>query len=219
MADNDALLRRIGALEARLASMEDRDAIQRLQNIYGYYIDNRLWRELADLFADDSPSMEIGRRGNYIGKDRIFRFLRDVLGGGRRGLLKHEIINHIQLQMVLTIEPDGQSAKARCRAIVQGNSPPGSGKMLWAEGVYENAYVKEGGTWKIKRLWWVPTFCTQMDGFDKAVFETGPANTEFPPDGPSYPSDDALGRSFPPFHYPHPLTGRTGSAPSDGQED
>ncbi|KQN08598.1 hypothetical protein ASE85_16850 [Sphingobium sp. Leaf26] len=218
MADNDALLRRIGELESRLAAIEDRDAIHRLQNIYGYYIDNRLWRELADLFAEERPSMEIGRRGNYIGKERIFRFLRDVLGGGRTGLLKHEIINHIQLQMVLTIDPGGQSAKARCRAIVQGNSPPGSGKMLWAEGLYENAYVKEADVWKIKRLWWVPTFYTQMDGFDKAVFETGPASTEFPPDGPSYPSDDALGRSFPPFHYPHPITDCEGASPSSGQE-
>jgi hypothetical protein len=219
MADEFALHRRIGELEERLALMEDRDAIQRLQNIYGYYIDNRMWRELADLFADENPSIEIGQRGNYIGKDRIYHFLRDVLGGGRWGLLKHEIINHIQLQMVLTVAEDRQSAKARCRAIVQGNSPPGSGKMLWAEGVYENEYAKEGGAWKIKRLWWVPTFYTLMDGFDKAVFQTAPASTEFPPDKPSFLSDEALGRSFPPFHYSHPFTGREVPSPSVKQED
>jgi hypothetical protein len=218
MADEFALLRRIDALEERLALMEDRDEIQRLQNMYGYYIDNRLWRELADLFADEGASMEIGQRGDYIGKERIHRFLVDVLGGGRTGLLQHEIINHIQLQMVLTVADDGQSAKARCRAIVQGNSPPGSGKMLWAEGIYENEYIKEDGAWKIRRLWWVPTFYTLMDGFDKAVFQSAPASTEYPPDGPSFPSDDALGRSFPPFHYRHPFTGREVSSPSARQE-
>jgi len=218
MADEHALLRRIEELADRLALVEDRDAIQRLQNIYGYYIDNRMWRELADLFADQDASIEIGRRGNYIGKERIFRFLRDVLGGGRWGLLKHEIINHIQLQMVLTIAEDRQSARARCRAIVQGNSPPGSGKMLWAEGLYENEYVKEAGAWKIKRLWWVPTFYTLMDGFDKAVFQTAPASADFPPDAPSFPADDALGRSFPPFHYDHPLTGLAVASPSSKQE-
>lgn len=218
MADESALLRRIVELEERLERMADREAIQRLQNIYGYYIDNRMWGELADLFADDGASMEIGQRGNYIGKARIFRFLRDVLGGGRWGLLKHEIINHIQLQMVLTLDDDGRSAKARCRAIVQGNSPPGSGKMLWAEGVYENEYVKEGDAWKIRRLWWVPTFYTQIDGFDKAVFQTAPASMEFPPDEPSLPSDEALGRSFPPFHYSHPLTGREVPSPSAEQQ-
>jgi len=219
MADEHALLRRIEELADRLALVEDRDAIQRLQNIYGYYIDNRMWRELADLFADQGASIEIGQRGNYIGKERIFRFLRDVLGGGRWGLLKHEIINHIQLQMVLTIAEDRQSARARCRAIVQGNSPPGSGKMLWAEGLYENEYVKEGGAWKIKRLWWVPTFYTLMDGFDKAVFQTAPASADFPPDAPSFPADDALGRSFPPFHYDHPLTGLAVASPSARQAD
>lgn len=98
MAVNDnVLVDKIQILERRLARMEDRDSIQRLQNMYGYYIDNRMWRALADLFADEAPSIEIGRRGNYVGKERIYMFLRDVLGGGRRGLLKHEIINHIQL--------------------------------------------------------------------------------------------------------------------------
>jgi hypothetical protein len=218
MADSQGLLGKIEVLEDRLARMEDRDAIQRLQNVYGYYIDNRMWRELADLFADEGASMEIGRRGNYLGKERIHRFLRDVLGGGRWGLLKHEIINHIQLQMVLSLADDRQTARARCRAIVQGNSPPGSGKMLWAEGIYENEYVKEDGDWKIRRLWWVPTFYTQMEGFDKAVFETGPASTEFPPDAPSFPTEEALGRSFPPFHYRHPMTGQVVSAPLAREE-
>jgi hypothetical protein len=207
MASNETLLRKIDALQERLALMEDRDAIQRLQNIYGFYIDNRMWAEMAELFVETGASMEIGRRGNYIGKDRIHRFLLDVLGGGRWGLLKDEIINHIQMQMVLTVAEDRQSAKARCRAIVQGNSPPGSGKMLWAEGIYENEYVKEDGAWKIKRLWWVPTFYTQMDGFDTAVFQTGPESAAFPPDARSQPQEPALGRSFPPFHYRHPFTG------------
>jgi hypothetical protein len=217
-ADQDALSRRIAELEERLSMMEDRDAIQRLQNIYGFYIDNRMWRELADLFAENGASIEIGRRGNYIGKERIYHFLRDVLGGGRWGLLKNEIINHIQLQMVLSVADDRQSAKGRCRAIVQGNSPPGTGKMLWAEGLYENQYVKEGGAWKIGRLWWVPTFYTLMDGFDQAVFQSAPESADFPPDAPSAPSDEALGRSFPPFHYDHPFSGRAVPAPSAKQE-
>lgn len=218
MADENMLVRRVAELEERLALMEDRDAIQRLQNMYGFYIDNRMWPELAELFAEDGASIEIGRRGNYIGKERIYRFLEDVLGGGRWGLLKDEIINHIQLQMVLTLADDRQSAKARCRAIVQGNSPPGSGKMLWSEGLYENEYVKEDGAWKIKRLWWVPTFYTLMDGFDQAVFQTAPESADFPPDEPSQPQDEALGRAFPPFHYRHPFTGLEVPSPSAKQK-
>lgn len=214
MGDISTVLDRVSALEARLARVEDRDAIERLQNQYGFYIDNRMWDEMLALFADESPSIEIGQRGNYVGKLRIGGFLTDILGGGRWGLLKDEIIHHIQLQMVVTVADDGLSARMRSRALVQGNSPPGSGKMLLAEGVYENEYVKEGGIWKIKRLWWIPTYYFQVAGFDAAVFDSGPASVNFPPDTPSAPIDEGLGRRFPPFHYAHPMTGAAVPAPS-----
>jgi SnoaL-like domain len=206
----------IAALEARLAAVEDNMAITRLQNQYGYYIDNRMWRELADLFTDSAPEMEIGQRGNYVGKERIHTFLQEVLGQGRWGLMKDEIIHHIQLQMVITVSDDRRTAKARSRALVQGNSPPGSGKLLMAEGVYENDYVREADIWMIKRLWWVPTYYFEVAGFDGAVFDSGPPSDSFPPDAPSFPRDEALGRRFPPFHYDHPFTGARVGSPSGG---
>ncbi len=220
MAIGDDLAQTLAGLEHRLGVVEDRDAIERLQYQYGYYIDNRMWDEMTALFCDDAPSMEIGQRGRYSGKDRIHRFLRDVLGGGRWGLLKDEIIHHIQLQMLTTVSDDRQQAQCRSRALVQGNSPPGSGKMLLAEGLYENDEVKEGGQWKIKRLWWVPTYYFQVAGFDGAVFDSGPASTDFPPDAPpSIPVDAALGRRFLPFHYDHPFTGETVPAPTADRPD
>jgi len=209
----ESLLQHIAALEHRLGLVEDREAIERLQCQYGFYLDNRMWQEVGDLFAGHDASIEIGRRGNYVGKERIHRFLHDVLGQGRWGLLKDEIINHIQLQMVTTVAPDRLTAKTRSRAIVQGNSPPGTGSLLWAEGIYENEYVKEAGVWKIKRLWWVPTFYVQMVGMDKAAFQSAPVSEAFPPDGPSAPQDAALGRSFIPFHYVHPTTGAVVPSP------
>ena len=208
MVDVEALLARIAELEHRLGLVEDREAVQRLQNNWGYLLDNRMFAELADLFAEDTPSIEIGRRGTYVGKARIHRFLEDVLGGGRWGLLKQEIINHIQLQFIITVDPDRVHAKARGRALIQGNSPPGGDTMMWAEGLYENDYVKEAGVWKLKRIWWTPNFYFNVPGFDSAVFQTGPVSEAFPPDRPSAPEDAGLGRSFPPFHYAHPVTGQ-----------
>lgn len=216
MLDVERLLARLAALEHRLGLLEDREAIERLQNQYGFYLDNRMWREVGDLFADEGASIEIGRRGNYLGKDRVHRFLHQVLGQGRWGLLKDEIINHIQLQMVISVADDGRTAQARCRAIVQGNSPPGTGSLLWAEGIYENEYVKEGGVWKIRRLWWVPTFYVKMAGMDQAVFRSGPPDEAFPPDMPSAPEDPALGRSFLAFHYRHPITQAIVPSPGTG---
>lgn len=208
-----------GDIENRLGLIEDREAIERIQYQYGFYLDNRMWDEVAALFSDESPSIEIGQRGNYIGKERVHRFLRDVLGGGRWGLLKDEIINHIQLQLVTTIADDRLTAKCRSRALVQGNSPPGSGKMLLSEGLYENDYVKEAGIWKIKRIWWVPTYYFEVAGFENAVFDSGPENKDFPPDHPSSPRDEALGRRFLPFHYAHPFTGEAVPAPSFVKEN
>lgn len=193
------------SLEKRVALLEDERDIARLQNIYGYYLDNRMWREVADLFAQGGE-IEIGRRGVYRGRERIHRFLEDVLGGGRWGLLTREIINHIQLQMVITIAPGGSSAKMRSRAIVQGHSPPGGPAMMQAEGLYENEYVRIDGVWLIRRLFWVPTYYFNVPGFETAVFESGPASDALPPDGAPKVKDERLGRIFPPFHYDHPIT-------------
>ncbi len=206
----------VAELRQRLQLIEDRQAIERLQYQYGYYIDNRLWDAMVELFCDEEPSIEIGQRGTYIGKERIRRFLVDVLGEGREGLLKDELIHHIQLQPVITVAADGKSARCRARALIQGNSPPGTGKLLMAEGLYENEYVKTAEGWQIKRLWWVPTYYFQVAGFDGAVFDSGPPSEAFPPDRPSVPRNEALGRRFPPFHYPHPFTGEEAGSPASG---
>ena len=214
-----AIAAELREVKQRLAALEDKAAVERLQYQYGYYIDNRMWDAMVSLFCDDAPEIEIGQRGTYIGKDRIHRFLEHVLGGGRWGLLKDEIIHHIQMQPIITVAEDGQSAKCRARAMVQGNSPPGSGKFLLAEGLYENAYLKEGGNWKIKRLYWVPTYYFQVDGFNGAVFDSGPPSEDFPPDRASPPRNEALGRRFPPFHYPHPFMDAAFDNPaSEGRE-
>ena len=213
----DDLLRRLEAMEARLGVLEDKEEIGRLQRIYGYYIDNRMWREMADLFADEGASMEIGRRGRYLGKARIHRFLEDVLGQGRWGLTRNEIINHMQHQLVISVDPDRRHAQARARAVVQIGPPEGGDLMTWAEGLYENTYVREDGKWKIQRFWWTPTFYVSFPGYESVQFQSGPASESFPPDEPSHPPDERIGRGFPPFHYPHPITGRAVSLHRDGE--
>jgi len=207
MHDTETLLRRVAELEQRLDVLEDIDSIQRLQRVYGYYIDNRLWDEMTALFADAGAAIEIGRRGRYEGKDNVRAFLRDVLGESRAGLNEHEVINHLQLQGVVTVAPDRQRACGRWRALIQASPPPGGTTMMCAEGVYENSYVRENGMWKIAVLWWVPTFYVSLPGYESVAFASAPASTTLPPQAPSAPPLAALGRSFVPFHYRHPVTG------------
>jgi hypothetical protein len=237
MESHDDLLKRIANLEHKLDTivehrvgmLEDIEAIKRLQRMYGYYIDLCLWEPMANLFAEKGAAIEIGRRGRYLGKDNVLKFLRDVNGGGLTGLRRQQVINHTQGQAVVTVDPDRIHAQARWRAIIQGgggpqrqqipgaaatvtqgmDGPPGSlsgGAMMYSEGIYENTYVKENGTWKIAVLFWVPTYYVSHD-YEYMWFQSAAASTEMPPQRAPTPPVEALGRQFMPFHYRHPVTG------------
>jgi hypothetical protein len=78
--------------------------------------------------------------------------------------------------------------------------------MMYAEGAYENTYVKEAGVWKIALLYWVPTFYVSHP-YSRLWFESGAASTAIPPQQPPTPPVAGLGRQFIPFHYNHPVSG------------
>jgi hypothetical protein len=186
--------------------LEDKNEIERLQYMYGYLIDNRMFREMADLFADEDAWIEIGERGRYFGKDNIHRFLHEVLGGGRWGMAHNEVINHVQQQLLITVDDDRQHASARARAEVQGNSPPDTPHFLFADGIYENDYVKEGGRWKIQGIKVAMTYYAALERA-KIWFSSTPPSDTLPPDAPSEAPNAKLGRQFNAFRVPHPVTG------------
>jgi SnoaL-like domain len=211
LAELNALVQRqqtqIAQLQHSLGILEDKDEIQRLQYAYGFFLDNRMFREIADLFASEGAWIEIGGRGRYKGKERIHRFLLEVLGGGRWGLAKNEVINHVQQQLFITVANDRQSARARARAEVQGNSPPDSPTFLFADGIYENEYIREGGQWRILSIRVTMTYYAALER-RSLTFPTAPPSTTFPPDLPSQQAlAPGLGRQFNEFHFRHPITG------------
>jgi len=198
---------RIQRLEHELGILQDKADIERLQYAYGFFMDNRMFQEMVDLFADHGAWMEIGGRGRYEGREHIQAFLLQVLGDGRWGLLKDEVINHVQQQLLITVDDQRQHAHARSRAQVQGNSPPTTPTFLLADGIYENAYVRENGRWKIQGLTVTMTYYASLER-ERVSFPTAPPSTVLPPDRPSQPVVEALGRQFNPWHFNHPLTGK-----------
>jgi hypothetical protein len=60
------------------------------------------------------------------------------------------------------------------------------GAMMYAEGVYENTYVKENGVWKIAVLFWVPTYYVSHE-YDYMWLQSAAASTEIPPQRPPTP--------------------------------
>src|SRR5690606_25591249 len=125
---------RLATLEARKTRVEDVSAIERLQHAYGYYVDEGLWDEAADLFASDG-TIEIGLDGVYAGRERVREYLY-ALGGGRRGLADGVLNEHLQIMPTITLAPDGLSAQGRWRAIMLGGELGET--AFWGEGPYEN---------------------------------------------------------------------------------
>ncbi len=202
-----ALERRLDALERRKTHLEDVAAIKRLQRAYGYYVDHAMWDEVADLFADDG-SIEIGLDGVYIGKERVREYLY-ALGNGRSGLAEGELNEHMQLMPVVTVAPDGKTAKARWRGLIMAGRL-GEG-AFWGEGPYENEYVKEDGVWKISKLHWFQSFVVPYEGGWARNEDANGAkyvSDRHPPDAPPTVEYETWPATYlPPFHFPNPVTG------------
>ena len=202
-----ALETELTALEHDATLLEDTKAIKRLQNAYGYYVDKKLSREIGALFADaPETTAELGGSGVYVGKARIAEFYDRIIGG--EGLKTGQLFNHMILQGVVHVAPDGRTAKGRYRALIQIGEHGKS--ATWAEGPYENEYVKENGVWKFSKVHWYQTFSAPYDpGWHKAPEPMNPPLADFPPDRPptevyqSYPSAYQV-----PYHYRNPVSGR-----------
>ena len=208
---------RLAALETELAGLErdvglleDTKAIKRLQRAYGYYVDKKLTREIGALFADDpDTTAELGGSGVYVGRARIAEFYDRIVGGNEAK--PGELFNHMILQGVVHVAPDGRTAKGRWRALIQLGQHGES--AVWAEGPYENEYVKEDGVWKFSKVHWFQTFSAPYSpGWHKAPQPMSPPLADFPPDRPpTMVYDSYPGVHQPPYHYANPVTGETGA--------
>src|SRR5690606_33682898 len=79
---------------------------------------------------------------------------------------------------------------------------------IWGDGVYENEFVKENGTWRFKSDHVYTTFFAPYDkGWAMGARATPKASTKIPPDRPPTEVYEALPEIYVPrFHYPNPVT-------------
>src|SRR5262249_46462367 len=138
---------RVERLQTNLESIESVRAIKRVQYAYGHYVEFGLWNDFADLFTEDAvTNYQQGARG----RDGVRKLFFEQVGQGKLGLADGRIYPHILFQPVITLAPDGRSAKGRWRILAMLGSYGGS--ATWYSGVYENEYVRDGAVWKIARL-------------------------------------------------------------------
>lgn len=195
------LRERLEAVELRAQAAEDHLAIANLQRSYGFYVDKCQWEHVADLFARDAV-LEINGRGRFVGHDRIREYMRHF-GPPKDGLL----MNHMQLQPVISVDMDGQHGKARLRALMMVGQM--GDHAMWGEAIYENEYVREDGVWKIARLKAWQVFYTPYDkGWAKEVSPLLSEFGDFPPDEGIEPYPVFPAYFCPPYHYPNPVSGR-----------
>ncbi len=191
----------LARLEAEADRIEDAKAVKRLQRAYGYYLDQAMWNEMADLFAPDA-TMEIALDGVYAGRERIRQYL-FTLGGGRAGLKHGQLNDHIQVQPVVHVSGDGLSAKARWRSVIMKGQLGESAS--WGDGIYENEYVKQSGVWKIRKLHWYQTFMVPYEGGwakNKDRTDGIYVSKRLPPDQPPTERYEVWpGVYTPPFHH------------------
>lgn len=203
MAD---LHKSLDALTNRIERIQDFSDVEKLPRYYSYYVDKAQWRSVADLFTKDG-TLEIGGRGIFVGRERAFEYL--VVGLGPIGPRDGIIIDHQNLDPLVTLHKDGKTAEVRATAFVMG----GGG---WGHVYYENDYVKEDGVWKMKKLHGpFNMYAGYKDGWvDHVITNTYPEKFPPPPDLPpsviylTYPSYYAE-----PFDYVNPVTGKPAPKP------
>src|SRR5581483_10188792 len=196
----EALKQQVARLTRQVHALEDASAIRRVQFAYGYFMDKGLYQEVVDLFAADGE----------------VRFM-----GGRNGPVYGLLLDHLQLQDIIDVAADGQSARGRFRALLQGGShttrtdaPPGIPQQWWEAGVYENEYVREEGVWRIKVLDYRLSWQADFDkGWAHSTPHPGPFFRKTYPADPHGP-DELSAEPAPfwpdtavvPFHFSHPVT-------------
>jgi len=202
---------RLGSLAQRVQRLNDETDVRNLQHSYGFYLDRKMWEDVGDLFADGG-TLELDQRGVYVGRTRIIRALEEFYG--KSPLRTGELFDHLILSTVVTVAADGRTASARSQQL--GMLGVNGEFARWEVGTYENEFIKQGSTWKVKAIHYYPRLLTDFDkGWAKDAQPAAIESKTFPPDRhpsqkfQSYPATDIVG-----FHFANPVTERAVQYPS-----
>lgn len=150
--------------ETALTRLLDEAAVRNLQNAYGYYVDRRMWDDVADLF-DPTGTATVEGIGTWVGVKSIRRNLERE---GPAGIGAGELNEHVQTGMIVTLSPDGQEAHAR--GLELGMIARNRESGFWTVAVFDNRYVKRRGVWRIADMRLLPRLkSSYAEGWGKSV--------------------------------------------------
>jgi hypothetical protein len=203
-ADPDENLKdQIDRLSNQVGILEDAKAVRRLHQTYESHLDKGRYEEIVKLFTDDGEVIFNG--GVFSGKDKgVRRLYCDRFSSGLTGKRMESAPgfepDSEPLQDIVEVTPDRKSAKGQFPYSMQVGTPmcgdsqlvkmarlQGEGIRKWWEGgIHEASYVKDNGSWKIKRL--------EYRVISKADFRSGRSYArpiEVPLFSKTYPADPA----------------------------
>jgi hypothetical protein len=151
----------LAELQGRIAALNDEDAVRNLQNAYGYYVDRKMWDDVADLFAGGA-TIQIGGSGVRRGPVGVRKALAEQMGPA--GLRHGELNDRPLFDVVVRVAPGDLQAESRGIELgMLGDAD--KGQAAWEVSVFRNRFVKQGGVWKIREMRVVPLV--------KADYQTG----------------------------------------------
>ncbi|MEY4760247.1 MAG: hypothetical protein RLZZ200_103 [Pseudomonadota bacterium] len=189
-------------LELKLDRLQAVDAVETLEAAYGFYVDKSLPDAISALFAQNS-TLEILGRGVFIGLDRNYEYMRRLSAPAAGAMF-----NHMPLQPVVHVSPDGQSAQVRARLLVMFGATGRAAQ--WGDGTYENTFIRENGVWKFQTLMGTMGMYTDYDqGWAKKPAPMMSYFPGYPPDMPTSLKYEPYPANFvTPFHYKNPVSGQ-----------
>lgn len=209
-----ALAARASELARRADRLNDQEAVTNLLDAYGYAIDRKAWDEAAAFFAADG-TLEVGQEGVYVGRASVRRGLsRQAPQGLRAG----ERNDHVYLQTLASVAPDGRTAHARGVELIFSAGPGGTNGEL-SEGTFEDTFVKRDGAWRIRSVHAYPRLIVDAAaGWGRSAKPAPPPSAAVPPDRPPSSAYAIYPRfAVAPFHFDNPVTGRPPQYPDGVQ--
>jgi len=146
-------------LTARLADVRAVREIKRLQHSWCHYADAGQFADMAALFASDGVWTDGSK--TYAGRTEIEAYVRSKSGGDAGGLPADRLNLHLFLSPVITLSPDGNTARGRWHEVIMAGRAGSSAG--WAGGINVIDYVRDGGRWAIARVHYHPQFAGPYD--------------------------------------------------------
>ena len=141
--------------------LQEIEAIKRLKYKYMRCLDNKLWEEMAECFAENATCSYSGGKYEFSGRETILNFFRESMDPAH--ILSSHTVHHPEID--ITSDTTARAEWGLEDVFINEEM----GITVRGAAYYKDEYVKVGDTWKIKHT-----------GYERAYEEMESRNTEFP---------------------------------------